>query len=208
MPEDLKIHWKALAGKYAPDEVQLEAFWQEIETAYTAANRHYHNLAHLQFLLNLAKRYAKSLKSTDAVCFAIFYHDLIYDATQTDNEAKSAAIAEERLTALTVPPAIIATVKAAIAATKTHEVNLNSDINFLLDFDLAILGADWETYQTYAKNIRQEYQHYPDDVYKPGRKKVLQHFLAMPRIYKTPLFQTLLEAKAHQNLQTELQRFL
>ena len=101
---------------------------------------------------------------------------------------------------MNVPETTIKAVEAAILATKTHEASTDPDINFLLDFDLAALGADWGTYQTYAANIRKEYSIYPNEVYKAGRKKVLQHFLALPKIYKTPLFQTLLEARAHHNI--------
>ena len=205
MPENLKAIWTTLAAKHTLDKALISELWQEIESAYTSENRYYHNLAHLQFMLDLAKRYEKQLQNPDAVAFAIFYHDLVYDASRSDNEAKSAEIAASRLQQLNAPAEIISFVKKAISATKTHEANSSSDINFLLDFDLAILGADWETYQHYARNIRKEYSVFPDALYKPGRKKALQHFLAQPSIFKTPLFQTLLEAKAHHNLQAELQ---
>jgi predicted metal-dependent HD superfamily phosphohydrolase len=45
---------------------------------------------------------------------------------------------------------------------------------------------------------------YPDVIYKPGRKKVLAHFLQMERIYKTGIFFTMFEKQARQNLQDEL----
>ncbi|KAA9325417.1 HD domain-containing protein [Adhaeribacter soli] len=197
--------WRELAGNYTSDQELIETLWQELQQNYSEQNRHYHNLNHLSFMLEQAKRYEKQLKNPDAVTFAIFFHDIVYNSSQTDNEERSAALAEKRLLELTVPEATIMLVKEAILATKTHALHLNSDINFLLDFDLAILGTDWETYQAYAKSIREEYAHVPEEAYKAGRKKVLQHFLAMPRIFKTPIFQTLLEARAHHNLQAELQ---
>lgn len=205
MAEELKSFWQTLTATYSSNQTLIETLWQEIKNAYTSENRHYHNLNHLGFMLELAKRYEKQLKNPDAVAFAIFYHDFSYENNRSDNEAQSAEMASDRLFRLSIPENEIAFVQKAILATKTHEPSSDADINFLLDFDLAILGADRETYLAYAKSIRQEYSIYPDDVYKAGRIKVIQHFLAQPAIFKTPLFRTLLEAKAHHNLQAELQ---
>jgi len=57
----------------------------------------------------------------------------------------------------------------------------------------------------YYKNARKEYAIFPDFVYKPGRKKVLLHFLAMERIFKTDYFFHKFEMQAKQNLQKELE---
>ena len=55
------------------------------------------------------------------------------------------------------------------------------------------------------KNIRKEYAIYPDMLYNPGRKKVLQHFLTMDTIYKTAVYRDRYEQKAKENLQRELE---
>ena len=44
----------------------------------------------------------------------------------------------------------------------------------------------------------------PDEEFKHGRKKVLEHFLNMNRIYKTEHFFTLFEMCARQNHKREL----
>jgi len=67
-----------------------------------------------------------------------------------------------------------------------------------------VLGADAETYQQYTQQIRKEYGIYPNIVYNPGRKKVLQHFLSMPHIYKTEVFYNRYEKQARVNLAWEL----
>ena len=46
---------------------------------------------------------------------------------------------------------------------------------------------------------------YPDMMYKPGRKKLLEHFLAMPHIFKTAFFRERLEVQARENLMRELE---
>jgi len=41
---------------------------------------------------------------------------------------------------------------------------------------------------------------YPDLVYNPGRKKVLNHFLAMDSIFKTDYFYNKFDRQAKENL--------
>ena len=45
---------------------------------------------------------------------------------------------------------------------------------------------------------------YPEVVYKPGRQKVLHHFLQMPAIYKTDYFIEKYEQQARNNMLYEL----
>ena len=55
----------------------------------------------------------------------------------------------------------------------------------------------------YFKNVRKEYIFYPNFVYKNGRKKVIQHFLAMNPIFKTEYFYDKYEFQAKENLLKE-----
>ncbi|MDX2245424.1 MAG: hypothetical protein SF052_01505 [Bacteroidia bacterium] len=80
----------------------------------------------------------------------------------------------------------------------------DNDTNLFTDADLSILGQKREIYHAYSTNVRKEYAIYPDILYNPGRKKVLQHFLAMEQIFKTPHFQEKYEAQARANLEEEL----
>ncbi|MFZ4476447.1 MAG: hypothetical protein ACOYPR_14720, partial [Saprospiraceae bacterium] len=106
--------------------------------------------------------------------------------------------------ALGYPPARISRCKAQIIATKSHVESSEQDTNLFLDADLSILGQEFSIYKTYTQQIRKEYAMYPDLLYRPGRKKVLQHFLGMDSIFKTRYFQEKYEASARKNLQAEL----
>ncbi len=86
-----------------------------------------------------------------------------------------------------------------------HQVSEESDTNFFIDADLAILGASEDVYREYSKRIRREYNFYPDVIYMPGRKKVLKRFLDMSTIFKTTYFQEKYEEKAKMNLKLELE---
>jgi predicted metal-dependent HD superfamily phosphohydrolase len=91
-----------------------------------------------------------------------------------------------------------------ILATKTHVPNENPDVNFFTDADLSVLGQSFEVYIKYYENIRKEYAWYPNIIYNRGRKKVLEHFLAMERIYKTDYFFDKFEKQARSNMAEEL----
>ena len=92
---------------------------------------------------------------------------------------------------------------AHIEFTSGHEISSDSDTNYFTDADLSILGSNGKAYGEYSKNIRREYWLYPDIIYNAGRRKVIEHFLAMTKIFKTTHFQQL-EKQARINLQEEL----
>ncbi len=178
--------------------------WQEIAAGYTLPGRHYHNLDHLQNLIGELEPCKPLIDDYDVLLYAVFYHDLIYAAQRQDNEEQSAELAGNRLNALGLDPERIERCRQHILATKTHRAGADPDTLLLADADLSILGAEEDRYDSYCRQIRQEYIVYPDVLYIPGRTKVLQHFLSMSHIYKTPHFHTLYEQQARLNLQREL----
>jgi predicted metal-dependent HD superfamily phosphohydrolase len=202
---DLRTIWNELTSGYTDNAELVDELWAEIEKEYTTNKRHYHNLTHLEYMTDRAIKHNKDLIDPDTVLFSIFYHDIVYNTKRQDNEQKSADTACDRLTKLGVPADKIAKCQNQIIATKDHKDNGNNDTKYLVDFDLAILGDTPENYQAYRKKIRNEYSIYPDLLYKKGRKKVIQHFLDMDRIFKTNEFHDSYEQLARENLRTELQ---
>ena len=203
----VKSEWEALCRRYTSDPALIGQLWDELEKAYTAQNRHYHNLDHIAYMLELAHRYSQERHQFDVLLFAIFYHDIVYKATRSDNEEQSATVAEGRLHKLGIPENAIRMVKEMIIATKSHQQHSDNLINFLLDIDLSILGADSARYDRYSQGVRKEYSLFPDLIFKPGRRKVLQHFLSQKQIYKTHAFQEEFEGKVRENLNRELAQY-
>ena len=192
--------WAAITTKYNA----AEPLWPSISKAYGQRGRHYHNLQHIHNILQFIKMYEAELRQPESVYFAAFYHDIVYKATAKDNEAKSAAMAKKDMLSIGVEKGIIEQTEQLILATAGHQVNADADTNWFIDFDLSILGAAAADYDQYAKAVRREYRIYPDILYKPGRKKVLEHFLAKPFIFNTPAIRLLLENTARENLTREI----
>lgn len=186
------------------DQNLIEDLWSEIENKYSEKGRHYHNLEHLENMFSELDFVKDKISNFSLISFSVFYHDVIYDATSTINEEKSAEFAELRLKKLNVSQDPIEKISAQIIATKSHQQSEDNDTNYLLDADLSILGKDLETYLDYTKNIRKEYFIYPDLLYKPGRKKVLKHFLELENIFKTEIFKKKYEVRAKENILFEI----
>jgi len=197
--------FRETAGRYTPNQAAVSSLWFELHKAYTSGGRHYHNLTHLEHLLRELTAVKASIEQWDDVVFAAFYHDAVYSARANDNEEKSAVMAEQRLASIKYSAAGIEHCTKLILATKGHSRDSDSDINHFTDADLSILGGEEAAYDDYARNVRKEYSIYPDMIYKPGRRKVLQHFLAMPKIFKTDLFFDRYEAAARKNLRRGLE---
>ncbi|MBL3654504.1 HD domain-containing protein [Fulvivirga sediminis] len=201
--EMLKALFTKLAFKYTEDLRLINQFWEEIEVGYSSPFRHYHNLNHLKYMLNKMTEYCGHLNDTGPIIFSIFYHDMVYDVKSSCNEEESASFAKNRLKEMKVPEAIIKKCEHQIISTNKHQLDDDSDTNFLIDFDLAILGKTPHKYKEYTQQIRKEYIIYPDAVYNSGRKKVIEHFLDMKNIFKTSEFQLTFEKQAKKNLKAE-----
>lgn len=203
----VKEKWKLLTGFSKKEDIKQQ-LWEEIVYRYSGQHRHYHNLSHIAFLYNLCDTYINQIKNPAVIGFAILYHDIVYDTYMNDNEEQSAALAETHLKMLNVNSSLIENVKLFIIATKDHKVPedapLADDLALFLDFDVAILAAEAEVYETYSENIRQEYSKYADSIYKEGRKLALQKVLESPFIFTTEKFRGEMEFVARENINKEI----
>ncbi|RYU95816.1 hypothetical protein EWM59_10395 [Emticicia agri] len=200
----VKETYIGLLQNYTSDTHLINTYWSEIEKAYMNKDRHYHTLAHLENMLKELTEVQDQMNDWHTVLFSLYYHDIVYHVMKSNNEEQSAELAQKRLQALSVPTTVIENCYKQIIATKKHILSQESDTNFFIDADLSILGKDWLYYEEYTQRVRKEYSFFPDMVYKPGRKKVLRHFLDMEQIFKTPYFFDKYEAKARQNIQKEI----
>lgn len=199
----MKEKFERLCLNFTNDSDLIEKSWIEIEKKYSAKSRNYHNLQHLENMFGEIENVKDKIENVNIISYSIFYHDVIYDATSKSNEEKSAEISKERLECLGINNEEIHKVYEQILATKSHKKSDDEDTNFLLDADLSILGKNDEVYLEYTKQIRKEYSIYPDFLYKPGRKKVLEHFLQLENIFKTDYFKTKYEIQARRNIESE-----
>lgn len=195
----------ALANKFSENNQLVLSFWEEILQYYNSPKRFYHNLNHIEELLLYFIDFKNDIINKEPFLFAIFYHDIIYDALKKDNEEKSALLAVKRMERLGIPEKDIDLCRSYILATKNHTAEIkDKDLAYFLDFDMAILAKPWTEYEAYTRKIRKEYSVFPDFMYRKGRKKVLENFLKKERIFVSDIFYKRYEKQARTNIQNEL----
>ncbi|WP_329208593.1 hypothetical protein OG257_17195 [Streptomyces sp. NBC_00683] len=193
----------ARGGAPGPDPLpyadNLLARWAEPQ-------RRYHTTAHLTQVLDRVDTLAGHAADPDVVRLAVWFHDAVYRPDRTENEERSAALAERALAEAGVPGAATAEVARLVRLTVTHDP-ADGDTNgeVLCDADLAILAAAPKEYGTYAAQVREEYGFVPDDAFREGRAAVLRQLLGLPRLFRTPHGVAAWEPRARQNLTTELE---
>lgn len=174
---------------------------EELVAVYTAPGRHYHNLAHIEdCLAALARVDGLSAAEREILTEAIWWHDVVYDPTRTDNEELSAQLAEQHVRA-----DLRSEVARLIRLTRTHDVLADDRLGaILISIDLSILGAEPARYDAYAAAIRQEFTHVGDADYRAGRARVLRRFATRPVIYPDTAFAARYDQRARDNLAREL----
>ena len=176
---------------------------------YSGADRHYHNLRHIETLLALAQEHAHAIADNEAIEAAIWFHDAVYDTAKSDNEGQSAKLATELLAGL-ADNERLEFIAAMIRSSANHRVpgsmqaSAADDCALFLDMDLAILGSPAEEFAAYERAVRREYHWVPAEQWRAGRSQVLRNFLARPFIYASPQFQRSHEAAARSNLKRSL----
>jgi predicted metal-dependent HD superfamily phosphohydrolase len=200
----IKEKFLNLIKEYSKNEDYNLECWNEIENNYSSKSRHYHNLEHLKNMLLELNKIQSEVKDLDCLLFAIYYHDIIYKPSKSNNEHQSALTFENRITKTSFDK--LNKCMSQIEATKEHKISNDYDTNILLDLDLSVLGKNPQEYKKYCESIRKEYQIYPDFMYRKGRKKVLKSILELNFIYKTEYFKQLYENQAKENLKLELKQ--
>ena len=194
---DLREHFLRLATGHGADAAAAERWWREIESRYSEPHRHYHTLQHIGEMLALLPH------ANETLLAAVWFHDAVYGGSS--NEERSAALARTALEELLFPAAVIEEVEAFVLATKGHDPSaVFPNAHPFLDADLAILGSDRERYRQYVAQVREEYAHVPEAMFRGARAAILDGFLARPRIYATDEFFERFEKRARENIEWEL----
>jgi predicted metal-dependent HD superfamily phosphohydrolase len=187
--------WSGLQAQSAGTHVR-----DAVLARYAEPQRKYHTLQHLAECLSLFESIQHAPDRPAEVEMALWFHDAIYDPKGTDNEARSAAWSEEELRKAGVAEEPASRVAELILVTKHTRVPQTRDAKVLVDIDLAILGASEERFAEYESQIREEYSHVPELLFRLKRREILQSFLDRSAIYSTPTLHQQLEARARTNL--------
>ncbi len=203
---------KYFNGLVPPESIEIfngdsEALLQGLELRYSEPWRYYHTGLHIADLLDTLKNYSGQVGKVSVVGWAMLYHDAIYDPMSQvgHNEEMSARLAEGELLGH-LSEKDIRLVGGYTLATVDHKSDSDDkDLDFFLDADLLILGSSQERYDQYANDIRREYSHVSEAIYRSGRLKVLEK-LVQKGIFRTEIFKASYESLAQDNIAREIKK--
>lgn len=210
MVNELAGIYKKLLSSFNIDDKTIDNLLHHLFVLYNEPHRHYHNLSHIQAMMDNFNTIQDKIINHDVLKFAIFYHDCIYHCQKqtVSNEIQSTKYFVDNFKNY-LPSEVLSKVNTFILATQTHEwLSDDNDLAYFLDLDLMILGQDWESYQNYCTNIAKEYTHINPILYKIGRAKLLSQFLKRERIYCSEYFYQSYEKLARANIKREIKALI
>ncbi|MFK0257303.1 hypothetical protein [Streptomyces sp. NPDC090445] len=202
----LRSRWHATAvSAGAPADRDPAPYADRLLAAWAEPQRRYHTTAHLADVLDRIDVLAPHAADPAAVELAAWFHDAVYRPDRSENEERSAALAERALRELGLPEHRTAEAARLVRLTVTHDPapgDTNGEV--LCDADLAVLAGDPDAYAAYVAAVREEYGFVPEDAFRTGRAAVLRQLLDLPRLFRTPHGTAHWEARARRNLAAEL----
>lgn len=148
---------------------------KELPLRWSEPHRKYHTVNHLIWVLqNLEKdTHFRELNVYEkhALLLAAFFHDVVYDPKQKDNEDKSIEVF--RRSFKNDDPRMVNTVCELIEVTKHRRRPLSKLPRMLWDADNKGFTLGYDIMLKSEKLIRQEYSHLSDKNYKEGRLQFL-----------------------------------
>ncbi len=183
--------------------------YDDLLERYSEPQRAYHTLQHIEEILELCDRVVDESPLDRAqrarLELAIWFHDAVYDPRASDNEERSADLATEALTSGGAEQTVVKDVEAMILVTKQHRDAEGATQRWLVDLDLAVLGAPPERFAEYERQIRFEYSWVPDAQYVEARRAVLEGFLERERLYVNEVMRRRFDEPARANLRKALE---
>jgi predicted metal-dependent HD superfamily phosphohydrolase len=207
--EDLRDRWRttlvtARGGAAAPDPAP---YADDLLARWAEPQRRYHTTDHLAAVLERIDVLEPHAADPAVVRLAAWFHDAVYRPDRSENEERSATLAERALPEAGLAPGPTAEVARLVRLTVTHDPR-PGDVNgeVLCDADLGILAASPQAYAAYAAAVREEYGFVPEDTFRTARAGILRELLALPVLFRTPHGTTHWETAARHNLTAELDR--
>jgi predicted metal-dependent HD superfamily phosphohydrolase len=196
----LRQRWERLLPGRAALGGELLERWSE-------PHRRYHTGAHLFAVLTALQGLTDDREVPRAVELAAWFHDAVHAGTAGRDEEDSALLAETRLRDAGLAPGEVSEVARLVRLTADHQPEADDDGGQLLsDADLSVLGREPAGYRRYTQQVRAEYAHVPEELFRAGRAAVLDQLLGLDPLFYTLRGRELWLAHARSNLRDELAR--
>lgn len=159
------------------------ALTDEVWERWNEKHRHYHTMEHLEKLLDLIEASeAWKMHEKQQLALAAIFHDIVYDPTAPDNEAKSVAVMRQVLhNKRYINDAALDKIEAMIMATKDNNTLYEDPlVKFFVECDLYPLRLSGPSLLRYEQQVFKEFQFVAVPVYIEQRVRFLREMLVNP----------------------------
>lgn len=180
------------------------AVYKQLMLAYAEPKRQFHGLQMLSRCLGWFEQWRDQADHSGEVALAIWFKEAVFDPFRHDNEARSARMAMEALSAAQAPSTTVSRVRDLIVSSRPDCTPMTDDARLFSDIDLSFMGAAPLLYSAHEQQIRAEHAHVSDYVYRKRRAETLKGYLLRNGIYQCEPARSGLEAQARANLATRV----
>ncbi|GJL83204.1 MAG: hypothetical protein DHS20C01_28380 [marine bacterium B5-7] len=194
--------WKR-AGSSA-SKIRARAIFHGIDGRYREPHRRYHTRGHIVHCLCQLDTLSQDDPDKLAVELALWFHDVVYEIGDPNNEENSADWFRARAMD-DLPEALIDAVCAMIIATVHQAPPTNRRAALTVDIDLSSFGLPYAAFIRDSQAVRDESPHLSDNLFYQGQRAFLERLTMRDQIFTSDHFNTRLEARARDNIAKTLE---
>jgi predicted metal-dependent HD superfamily phosphohydrolase len=182
----------------SPPSPPAAVVFADLRDRLNGRGRYFHNLGHIDDCLTQFDEVAPLLVDRDAVELALWFHDVVYEPGNRDNERASAQLFLDL--SVGALPRFRWRVCALILTTRRARTPRSNDCKFIDDIDLAGFGLPWKEFIHNGDCLRREFANQSDAEYYRGLSAFLHALNRRPRFFRTDYFAQRLGKRANANL--------
>ena len=185
-----------LAG--APDD--SAAIHQRLIDGYNESQRFYHTLEHIEHCLRMFDACKSQLEQPDAVELAVWFHDVVFEPGECDNERLSADLYLQLANGVHSPDLCALVDRLIMATLHNGDALSDADAAYMVDIDLSSFGLSWTEFLRDSNNLRRENSNLSDTEYYEKSTGFQNCLLARDRFFRSDFFAQRYETRARENL--------
>ena len=177
-----------------------KAVHDRLLSGYNEAGRYYHTFDHIRHCLAMFDTCRSQLEDPDAVELAVWFHDVIFEPGNPDNEAQSADLYNELSHGVHSPATRDKVTRLIMATLHNGNALQDQDAKFMVDIDLSSFGLPWDAFLRDSDNLRREAGDLSDAEFYRKAIGFHDYLQARERFFQTDFFAERFESQARKNI--------
>ena len=206
--DELLDRWLNLCDRLdvSKDVIHRVRLFDQVMHSYTHPARVYHTPGHIQYCMKKFDEVRHLVPSPDQLELAIWFHDIVHEPWHSDNEERSADMAQFYICTLMGSHSLFAAGVASIIIGGTKHLSSHlskyphNNMRFMSDIDLANMGDSWDVFHENLLRIMKENLWQGEVKCIASTILSLNSFWTEEHIFFTEYFREKYEAQARANI--------